>query len=418
MRGAATLPLAARSCSRLPASARAEHGVRRPGEREVRSLDFRGNDVLPRAATSRSASSTTPSSFAATAASRVRHASLPRQRRAATRRRPPAGVLPAARLLRAAVDTTVTPIRRRRRARHLPHRRGTAGASSTRCASSGLDTSRCRSHRRHELACRCRSGSDSTYTRCRRRSTRSSRGCATTAIRAPTWRRATRCTTRRASRDASGSTCSPGHRARIGEMRVINEPLPEHDAQARRRIPSSVRLLACERATCTASTTSPTRSARSTRPTCSRHVEVGLAPDSAPAAGRLARDGGRAAARELPAAGRHGGRLGGARLLQGAHAATWTRTSSARRDDSSSPAQVSKIGYGDPTRIADGKLCAPAIRDDPFSERAELLHLSDVSGCRRCSGCRDVAEPLGVQRAARASTRRTCARRSSAARRR
>ena len=32
-------------------------------------------------------------------------------------------------------------------------------------------------------------------------------------------------------------------------------------------------------------------------------------------------------------------------------------------------AQVSKVGYGDPTRIGDGNLCAPAIRDDPFSER-------------------------------------------------
>jgi outer membrane protein insertion porin family/translocation and assembly module TamA len=31
--------------------------------------------------------------------------------------------------------------------------------------------------------------------------------------------------------------------------------------------------------------------------------------------------------------------------------------------------QVSKVGYGDPTRIGDGNLCAPAIRDDPFSER-------------------------------------------------
>ena len=31
--------------------------------------------------------------------------------------------------------------------------------------------------------------------------------------------------------------------------------------------------------------------------------------------------------------------------------------------------QVSKVGFGDPTRIGDGNLCAPAIRDDPFSER-------------------------------------------------
>jgi len=31
--------------------------------------------------------------------------------------------------------------------------------------------------------------------------------------------------------------------------------------------------------------------------------------------------------------------------------------------------QVSKVGYGDPTRIGNGNLCAPAIRDDPFSEQ-------------------------------------------------
>jgi len=31
--------------------------------------------------------------------------------------------------------------------------------------------------------------------------------------------------------------------------------------------------------------------------------------------------------------------------------------------------QVSKVGYGDPTRIGDGNLCAPPIRDDPFSEQ-------------------------------------------------
>jgi outer membrane protein assembly factor BamA len=41
--------------------------------------------------------------------------------------------------------------------------------------------------------------------------------------------------------------------------------------------------------------------------------------------------------------------------------------------------QLSKVGYGDPTRIGDGNLCAPAIRDDPFSAKLNYF----VSGALR-----------------------------------
>jgi outer membrane protein insertion porin family/translocation and assembly module TamA len=41
-------------------------------------------------------------------------------------------------------------------------------------------------------------------------------------------------------------------------------------------------------------------------------------------------------------------------------------------------AQVSKVGYGEPTRFTNGHLCAPVIRDDPFSARLNYYTAATV----------------------------------------
>ena len=125
---------------------------------------------------------------------RLRQAALPRQRRAASRRRAAAPLLPPARLLLRGGRHQRRRERRRQRAGDLPHHRGAARAGRHAAHHrAGLDHG---ADRRRRTSSTFAPAWCSTSRACRRRSTRSRRGCATTAFRAPTSRRATRCSTR------------------------------------------------------------------------------------------------------------------------------------------------------------------------------------------------------------------------------
>ncbi len=179
-----------------------------------------------------------------------------------------------------------------------------------------------------------------------------------------------------ASRRATvGMTVLPGNRARIGEIRVFNEPLPGQESA--RLGASTVRRLSSVRTGDTYSEREIAEAQRELYQTdLFRNVELRLAPDSLQPAGdslitldlRLRENYLRQVDTEigwstldcLKERTRYTDKnfFGGARRLE-------------------LTAQVSKVGYGTPTRIGDGNLCATTIREDPFSEK--LNYFSSVS---------------------------------------
>ena len=157
-----------------------------------------------------------------------------------------------------------------------------------------------------------------------------------------------------------------GHLARIGEVRVFNQPLP---GRAPKLGAHTIQRLALVRQGDVYHERDLTDTQRALYQTdLFTNVEVGLAPDSVQPPGDtlvvvdlLLREN---------------------YLRQVSTEIGWSvldcfkeRTQyvdknflgEARRFDLTG--QVSKVGFGAPTRIANGNLCAPAIRDDPFSER-------------------------------------------------
>jgi len=157
-----------------------------------------------------------------------------------------------------------------------------------------------------------------------------------------------------------------GHRARIGEVRVFNQPLP---GEAPKLGAHTIQRLALVRQGDVYRERDLTDTQRALYQTdLFTNVEVRLAPDS------LQPPGDSLVVVELLVRENY--------LRQVNTEVGWSvldcfkeRTQyvdknflgEARRLDLTG--QVSKVGFGDPTRIADGNLCAPAIRDDPFSER-------------------------------------------------
>ena len=170
-----------------------------------------------------------------------------------------------------------------------------------------------------------------------------------------------------ASRRATvGLDVLAAHRARVGDVRVFNEPLP---GEAPRLGETTIQRLALVRKGDTYSERDLTDTQRALYQTdLFTNVEVRLAPDSVQPPGDslvtidlLLREN---------------------YLRQVSTEIGWSvldcfkeRTQyvdknflgEARRFELTG--QVSKVGYGDPTRIGDGNLCAPAIRDDPFSSK-------------------------------------------------
>jgi outer membrane protein assembly factor BamA len=172
-----------------------------------------------------------------------------------------------------------------------------------------------------------------------------------------------------------GLTVLPGSRARIGAIRVFSEPLPGED-ESRLGAPTVLRLTTV-RAGDLYSERELTQAQRGLYQTdLFRNVELRLAPDSAqPRADSLV-------TLDLLVRENY--------LRQVDTEIGWSvldcfkdRTryidksflGEARRLELT--AQVSKVGYGTPTRFGEGRLCARPIKDDPFSEK--LNYFTSVS---------------------------------------
>jgi outer membrane protein insertion porin family/translocation and assembly module TamA len=172
-------------------------------------------------------------------------------------------------------------------------------------------------------------------------------------------------------RAAVGLTVLAGSRARIGEIRVFNEPLPgEQDVRIGAR---TVRRLLPVRTGDTYSERELADAQRELYQTdLFRNVEVRLAPDS------VQPKGDSLVTLDLVLRENY--------LRQVDTEVGWSvldcfkeRTryvdknflGEARRLELT--AQVSKVGYGSPTRFSDGNLCAPAIRGDTFSVKLNYL---------------------------------------------
>ena len=176
----------------------------------------------------------------------------------------------------------------------------------------------------------------------------------------------------------------PGRLARIGSIRVSDEPLPGAprrlgDAIIRQLLPVRVGDLYREREVIDAQRTLY-------QTDLFRHVEVALAVDSTKAGGDSV-----VALNVLVAENylRQVDTEEGWAVLDCFKARVQLTDRNflgdARRLDLS--AQVSKIGYGSPTRVASGNLCAPAIRADTFSAKLNYftgatLRLPSLFGTR------------------------------------
>jgi outer membrane protein insertion porin family/translocation and assembly module TamA len=172
-----------------------------------------------------------------------------------------------------------------------------------------------------------------------------------------------------------GLTVLPGTRARIGQIRVFSEPLPEQEA-SRLGTPTVLRL-----ATVRAGDLYRDRDLSDTQrglyqTDLFRSVEVRLAPDSVQPRGDslvtldiLVREN---YLRQVDT------EIGWSVLDCFKDRTRFVDKSflgEARRVELT--AQVSKVGYGTPTRFSNGNLCAPAIREDTFS--AKLNYFTSAS---------------------------------------
>jgi outer membrane protein assembly factor BamA len=169
-----------------------------------------------------------------------------------------------------------------------------------------------------------------------------------------------------AHRAAVGLDVLAGHRARIGEVRVFNQPLPGEEPKLGA---TTIQRLALVRRGDIYRERDLTDTQRALYQTdLFTSVEVRLAPDS------VQPPGDSLVAVDLLLRENY--------LRQISTEVGWSvldcfkeRTQyvdknflgEARRLELTG--QVSKVGYGDPTRLGDGNLCAPAIRDDPFSAK-------------------------------------------------
>ena len=169
-----------------------------------------------------------------------------------------------------------------------------------------------------------------------------------------------------AHRATVGLDVLSGHRARIGEVRVFNQPLP---GTAPKLGAHTIQRLALVRQGDVYRERDLTDAQRALYQTdLFTNVEVRLAPDSVQPPGDslvtvdllLRENYLRQVSTEI-----------GWSVLDCLKERTQyvdkNFLGEARRFDLTG--QVSKVGYGAPTRMANGNLCAPAIRDDPFSER-------------------------------------------------
>lgn len=158
----------------------------------------------------------------------------------------------------------------------------------------------------------------------------------------------------------------PGSRARIGDVRVFNDTLP---GQAPRLGAATIRRLSTVRAGDLYSDRDVADAQRTLYQTdLFRNVEVRIAPDSVQPKGDtlitldiLVREN---YLRQLDT------EVGWAVLDCFKERMQYTDKNflgEARRLELT--AQLSKVGYGEPTRFANGDLCAPAIRQDTFSVR-------------------------------------------------
>lgn len=158
----------------------------------------------------------------------------------------------------------------------------------------------------------------------------------------------------------------PGQRARIGHVRVFNEPLP---GDTPRLGAATIQRIALVRTGDRYSERDLTDAQRALYQTdLFRNVEVRVAPDSVQPAGDsvitvdlVLREN---YLRQVDT------EVGWSVLDCFKERTQYTDKNflgEARRLEVTG--QVSKVGYGDPTRIGNGSLCASAIRDDPFSSR-------------------------------------------------
>ena len=189
----------------------------------------------------------------------------------------------------------------------------------------------------------------------------------------------------------------PGSRAHIGEIRVTDDPLPG----APRRIGDAtiLRLLGVHDRRSLSRARADRRAAHAVSERSLSSRRSGARHGLHEGANRFARHARGAGRRELPAAGGHRGRLGGARLLQGARAAH-------RQEFPRRSAAARAVGAA----LEDRLWAADAIREwQPvragdsrrhLQREAQLLHGSDAAAAVAVRAA-DVALAVDLQRAAR-----------------
>ena len=159
----------------------------------------------------------------------------------------------------------------------------------------------------------------------------------------------------------------PGSRARIGQIRMNSEPLPGHE-ESRLGGPTVLRLSTVRSGDLYRERDLADAQRGLYQTDLFRNVEVRLAPDSAQPGGDslvtldiFVREN---YLRQVDT------EIGWSVLDCFKDRTRYVDKSflgEARRLELT--AQVSKVGYGTPTRLGDGNLCASAIKDDPFSEK-------------------------------------------------
>jgi outer membrane protein insertion porin family/translocation and assembly module TamA len=164
-----------------------------------------------------------------------------------------------------------------------------------------------------------------------------------------------------------GLNVLPGSRARIGEIRVFSEPLPGQD-ESRLGAPTVLRLSTARVGDLYRERDLADAQRGLYQTDLFRNVEVRLAPDSVQPRGDslvtldiLVREN---YLRQVDT------EIGWSVLDCFKDRTRYIDKSflgEARRLELT--AQVSKVGYGTPSRLADGNFCARAIREDPFSEK-------------------------------------------------